>query len=584
MRDDSQQRRTARADSCGCLSEGPSEKFFVGHLVRSDISSYIGASSSPSDSLAPSRSTRDAPGELTPSSPDPVGAATSERHSDAALLSALAQIAAALATGDAPTEVLGGVLARVADTVLASSVSLWLMDERELRCKSRVGAPPPTGAVVRARLAQQTLDASDMVVVRLDAAHHPLGALVLTPTTILAPAERSFLATVADILAPVLRQAAYAQRLESEVIERTRQIDRERRVTERIIDSLPVGLYVIDREYRISVWNHKRETGMQGVSREEAIGRTIFEILHRQPATVLRREFDEVFATGRLQIFQMESTASGELRTYRLSKIPMRLDDGPVTHVITVGEDVTEWRQAQDRFSQAEKLAAIGTLAAGVMHEINNPLATIAACAESLELAHEDAPPDIAEGLRLVQSEVLRCKGIVDSLLDFSRPKSADKTLLDVNAAIERTLFVLKHHTRFKKLQVKVDLDRSLGLVVRANEEQLVQVFMALLLNAMDAMQERGTVALRTKWGDDARSVVAEIVDQGEGIRRADLPKIFEPFFTTKAPGRGTGLGLSICYAIIAEHGGRIEVDSAPGEGSVFRILFPRADEPGDAP
>jgi two-component system NtrC family sensor kinase len=330
------------------------------------------------------------------------------------------------------------------------------------------------------------------------------------------------------------------------------------------------------------VWNRKRETGMQGVSREEAIGRTIFEILHRQPATVLRREFDEVFATGRLQIFQMESTATGELRTYRLSKIPMRLDDGPVTHVITVGEDVTEWRQANDRFSQAEKLAAIGTLAAGVMHEINNPLATIAACAEGLELTHEDAPPDVAEGLRLIQSEVLRCKGIVDSLLDFSRPKASDKSLVDVNAAVERTLFLLKHHTRFKKLTVRVELDRSLGAVVRANEEQLVQVFMSLLLNAMDAMNEQGTVALRTKWGEDARSVVAEVVDQGEGIRRADLPKIFEPFYTTKPPGRGTGLGLSICYAIVAEHGGRIEVDSAPGEGSVFRIVLPRSDERGE--
>jgi two-component system NtrC family sensor kinase len=321
---------------------------------------------------------------------------------------------------------------------------------------------------------------------------------------------------------------------------------------------------------------------MQGVSREEAIGRTIFEILHRQPAGVLRREFDEVFATGRLQIFQIESSATGELRTYRLSKIPMRLDDGPVTHVITVGEDVTEWRQAQDRFSQAEKLAAIGTLAAGVMHEINNPLATIAACAESLELGNENASPELQEGLRLIQSEVQRCKGIVDSLLDFSRPKAGDKSLLDVNAAIDRTLFVLKHHTRFKKLRVTVELDRSLGRVVYANEEQLVQVFMALLLNAMDAMQERGTVTLRTKRGDDARTVVAEVVDQGEGIRRADVGKIFEPFFTTKAPGRGTGLGLSICYAIVAEHGGRIEVDSAPGEGSVFRILLPRADENGD--
>jgi two-component system NtrC family sensor kinase len=422
-----------------------------------------------------------------------------------------------------------------------------------------------------------------MLLVRLDAARQPLGALVLAPPPPLSPEQHAFLSTVADILAPVLRQAAYAQRLESEVIERTRQIDRERRITERIIDSLPVGLYVIDREYRISVWNRKRETGMQGVSREDALGRTIFEILHRQPADVLRREFDEVFATGRLQIFQMESRASGETRTYRISKIPMRLDDGPVTHIITVGEDVTEWREAQERFSQAEKLAAVGTLAAGVMHEINNPLATIAACAESLELSIEEPSVPLREGLQLIQSEVRRCKGISDSLLDFSRPKSADKTMVDVNAVIERTLFILKHHARFKKLTVQLDLDRSLGAVVLANEEQLVQVVMSLLINAMDAMREQGTVELRTRWGEDARSVLAEVVDHGEGIRRADLPKIFEPFFTTKPPGRGTGLGLSICYAIVAEHGGRIEVDSTPGEGSVFRIVLPRSDERGES-
>ena len=497
------------------------------------------------------------------------------------LLSGLAQIAASLATGDEPTEVLGGVMSRVASAVGAPGVSLWLTEPTGMRCHARVGVAPPAPIDVRARLTRSGRGDDDMLVVRLDAARNPLGALVLAPPPPLSPEQHAFLSTVADILAPVLRQAAYAQRLESEVIERTRQIDRERRITERIIDSLPVGLYVIDREYRISVWNRKREAGMQGVSREDAIGRTIFEILHRQPAAVLRREFDDVFATGRLQIFQMESRASGETRTYRISKIPMRLDDGPVTHVITVGEDITDWREAQDRFSQAEKLAAIGTLAAGVMHEINNPLATIAACAESLELSTDAAAP-LWEGLQLIQSEVRRCKGITDSLLDFSRPKSADKSLVDVNAAIERTLFILKHHARFKKLVVQVDLDRSLGAVVLANEEQLVQVVMSLLLNAMDAMHEQGTVELRTRWGEDAHSVLAEVIDHGEGIRRADLPKIFEPFFTTKPPGRGTGLGLSICYAIVAEHGGRIEVDSTPGEGSVFRIVLPRSDERGE--
>jgi len=441
--------------------------------------------------------------------------------------------------------------------------------------------PRPSDELSSAVSAPASSEPSDQILARiLDAKRHSLGGPARASGQPLTQEEQAFVATVADILAPVLERAAYAQQLESEAIERTRQIDRERRMTARIIDSLPVGLYVIDREYRISVWNTKRETGMQGVSRDDAIGRTIFEILHRQPASVLRREFDEVFTTGRLQTFQMESRASGELRTYRLSKIPMRLDDGPVTHVITVGEDVTEWREAQERITQAEKLAAIGTLAAGVMHEINNPLATIAACAESLELSIADQPPALQDGLRLIQSEVARCKGITDSLLDFSRPKALDKTLLDVNAAIERTLFVLRHHSRFKRLTVETHLDPSLGLVL-ANEEQLVQVFMALLINAMDAMREQGTIELRTRRGD-AGTVVAEVLDHGEGIRRADLPKIFEPFYTTKPPGRGTGLGLSICYAIIAEHGGRIEVDSTPGEGSVFRIVLPRTDERGE--
>ena len=160
------------------------------------------------------------------------------------------------------------MLERVADTVRASSVSLWLGGEGELRCEARVGGAIPSAALLRAQLAGPTQGGSGFVVVRLDAAHKPLGALVLSPTSTLSPEERTFLATIADILAPVLRQAAYAQRLETEVMERTRQIDRERRVTERIIDSLPVGLYVIDRDYRISVWNRKRETGMQGVSRE----------------------------------------------------------------------------------------------------------------------------------------------------------------------------------------------------------------------------------------------------------------------------------------------------------------------------
>ncbi len=133
--------------------------------------------------------------------------------------------------------------------------------------------------------------------------------------------------TVANILAPELSRADQMRQLEGEVERRTRQLDDEKGFTEQIVDSLPVGLYVIDREYRVKAWNRKRETGMQGISREQALGRTIFEILHRAPAESLRREFDEVFRTGRIQQFNIESRASGELRMFRITKIPMRVSD-----------------------------------------------------------------------------------------------------------------------------------------------------------------------------------------------------------------------------------------------------------------
>jgi two-component system NtrC family sensor kinase len=189
---------------------------------------------------------------------------------------------------------------------------------------------------------------------------------------------------VAQILAPVIAAAELSQDLAAEVALRTREVESQRNFAARIIDSLPVGLYVIDRSYLIRAWNRKRESGTQGVARDDAVGRDIFDVLDRQPRELLKREFDRVFDTGEIQQVEMESQTSGEARYYRITKIPMHLDDDQISHVITIGEDVTEWRQAQQRLAQTEKLAAVGQLAAGVMHEINNPLATISACGEAL--------------------------------------------------------------------------------------------------------------------------------------------------------------------------------------------------------
>ncbi len=381
------------------------------------------------------------------------------------------------------------------------------------------------------------------------------------------------LVVVAQMLAPVLAANELSQDLASEVALRTRELETQRNFAARIIDSMPVGLYVIDRAYRIRAWNRKREAGTQGVSREDALGREVFEVLDRQPRELLKREFDRVFQTGEIQTVEMDSQATGEARHYRITKIPMRTDGEDISHVITIGEDVTAWRQAQQRLAQSEKLAAVGQLAAGVMHEINNPLATILACSEALALRFGEQD----EYLKIIDTEVQRCRRIVEGLLDFSRPnkQSGHKSPADINAIIEQTLFLLKHHERFKWLTIERELEAGLP-PFPADAERLVQCFMALMLNAMDAMNSRGVLTVRTRRNPQrSDEILAEFIDTGTGIRQEDLPKIFEPFFTTKPQGRGTGLGLSVAYGIVEEHRGRIEVESQMGVGTNFKVFLP---------
>jgi two-component system, NtrC family, sensor kinase len=247
--------------------------------------------------------------------------------------------------------------------------------------------------------------------------------------------------------------------------------------------------------------------------------------------------------------------------------------------VITIGEDVTDSRRIQGQIMQSEKLAAIGQLAAGVMHEINNPLATISACVAAITGRLDEASgaerPAVEEYLELIDKEVDRCTRIVDGLLDFSRPKGKAKGPVLLNALIDETLFLMKHHQRFKRLTVARELDFTLP-ATRGNAEQLIQVMMALMLNAVDAMDDRGRLTVRTgRSPSRTGEVVVEIEDNGAGISRADQSRIFEPFYTTKPPGRGTGLGLSICYGIVEDHQGHIEVESQPGRGTTFRVFLP---------
>ena len=391
--------------------------------------------------------------------------------------------------------------------------------------------------------------------------------------------EKEILPVVANLLAPYLGALAISGDFAIEVAAQSREIDEQRRFTSLIIDSLPVGLYVVDREYRIQIWNRQREVGAPGLPRDQVVGRQVFEVLTRQPAEQLRAEFDRVFQTGEVLEAELDVTLGSEPRSFRLTKIPMRLGGDEISHVITIGEDVTASRRIQGQIMQSEKLAAIGQLAAGVMHEINNPLATISACVAAITGRLNDAAGTeraaVEEYLELIDKEVDRCTRIVDGLLDFSRPKGKAKGRVALNALVDETLFLMKHHQRFKRLTVARELDVRLP-ATKGNPEQLTQVLMALMLNAVDAMDDRGKLTIRTgRSVFRANEVVLEVEDNGMGIPRADQSKIFEPFYTTKPPGRGTGLGLSICYGIVEDHNGRIEVDSQPGRGTTFRVYLP---------
>jgi two-component system, NtrC family, sensor kinase len=473
-------------------------------------------------------------------------------------------------------EALSSVAEALRVGIAAQSVSIWFRDDAT-GCFRGIEAPRRAGEPLRAD-SLHTIPITESAVglpLLHDEAH--IGRLEIRGQP--DQSQLEVLDIVADLLAPFLASVALSADFALEVAAQSREIDAQRRFTALIIDSLPLGLYVVDRDYRIQIWNRQREIGAPGLRRDEVVGRRVFEVLTRQPADELRAEFDRVFQTGEVLQAELDVTLGGEARSFRLTKIPMRLQGDEISHVITIGEDVTDSRRIQGQIMQSEKLAAIGQLAAGVMHEINNPLATISACVAAITGRLDEASgaerPAVEEYLELIDKEVDRCTRIVDGLLDFSRPKGKAKGPVLLNALIDETLFLMKHHQRFKRLTVARELDFTLP-ATRGNAEQLIQVMMALMLNAVDAMDDRGRLTVRTgRSPSRTGEVVVEIEDNGAGISRADQSRIFEPFYTTKPPGRGTGLGLSICYGIVEDHQGHIEVESQPGRGTTFRVFLP---------
>ncbi len=238
-----------------------------------------------------------------------------------------------------------------------------------------------------------------------------------------------------------------------------------------------------------------------------------------------------------------------------------------------VEERTIELREMQAHLIQSEKLASLGKLAAGIAHEINNPLGGILIYSNLLlEDIGEKSP--YHENLKKIVKETSRCKNIVRGLLEFARPKEPETSLININEIVESALAIMERQTLFQNIKIKKTYTSDLPKIV-ADGAQLQQVFMNIILNAAEAMDGDGRLTLSTSLNEDGSYIEAQFSDTGHGIKEEDQKRLFDPFFSTKEVGKGTGLGLAISYSIIQKHKGTIEVDSQIGKGSTFTVRLP---------
>jgi signal transduction histidine kinase len=240
-----------------------------------------------------------------------------------------------------------------------------------------------------------------------------------------------------------------------------------------------------------------------------------------------------------------------------------------------MAEDIERLRALNEHLVRAEKLAAAGALAAGVAHEVNNPLASISSLIQILQSRPpgEENEAETREMLRLISTQIERISQVLRDMLDFARQRPPARAPLDLAHVVESSLRLAAFDKGFKRLRVTTELDERVPKV-SADPDQLQQVFLNLLLNARDAMPDGGDLRIALSFDEEAREVLAEFADNGHGIPEEVLPHVFDPFFTTKRAG--AGLGLAVCYGIVTAHGGRVEVESGGGHtGTTIRVTLP---------
>jgi PAS domain S-box-containing protein len=336
-----------------------------------------------------------------------------------------------------------------------------------------------------------------------------------------------------------------------------------------VVESTGEIILSTDPEGRILSWNQSAEQ-ISGYTSQEVQGRRFCQFCAPEHQDKVRRSFSERNEAKAPQRPEWDLvTKSGKEVPVSWICSPMMDEQGQTIGIVAVGRNLTESRKLEAQLLQAEKLAALGVMAGGIAHELRNPLAICSSSAQFL-MEEEITPEFRRECANKVQQGMQRASGIIEHLLKFTRPSQpGDHVKLDLFAVLKETLVLVADQAKIQNIKVKAQLPDAPAFV-HGDAHLLQQVFMNLFLNAIHAMPTGGQ--LRVTAQTALQQVSVRVADTGHGIVAADLGNIFDPFYSKSTGGKGTGLGLPLCYAILKQHAGAIEVDSAPGQGSTFTV------------
>jgi two-component system NtrC family sensor kinase len=350
------------------------------------------------------------------------------------------------------------------------------------------------------------------------------------------------------------------------------QVSRSQEMWQDTFDAIGDLISIYDGNFNILKVN-RAFADYFGIHPRDAIGRKCYEFFHSENPDL--QDCPHRITVNEKRPATAEQFNPKTRRIFRVSTFPFAIPESEADGSIHIVRDITDEKDRETRLIMSERLAALGQMASGVAHEINNPLAAILGCAEGLlaRVGKGQFDKELFENyLKIIEEEISRCKSITTSMLSFVRKTSYEKKAINIREEIEKTLEIIGFQGRLKNVRLIKNHSPDVPLIY-GNQGELRQALIAIVTNALDAMYDKGVLTVDT--GKEGENVFLKIADSGPGIPEEIMDKIFNPFFTTKSESGGTGLGLSIANKIINNHRGRIQVSSTEGIGTTFTILLP---------